>query len=318
MTKIIERHQIGPQAPRGPVSHVSRRIFFTRVGIIAGATLSATALLAVADADRGDEGKRPLFSTVDGSGFPTIVFLPGIGATTRFWTYVLTTGSGTVLEGRHLLVDLLGFGRSPKPWATYDVERHVAELRRVLAPEGRITLVGHSIGARLAIAYAARYPEQVERLVLVSLPYFGDAEQAKLFFRDKGVNGWIWTHLVPMALMCLFSRRLFGWTFPYLVTSVPRVVAEDLTQMTWRSSTSTIWEVIYGHDLAADVRRIPATIPFLCLHGDRDDSAPLERMRELQAVHPNCVIRVQRGATHQLPLFHQAWLRSEIASVVFA
>lgn len=318
MTKRIERHQIGPQAPRGPVSRVSRRIFFTRVGITAGATLSATALLAVADADRGDEGKRPLFSTVDGSGLPTIVFLPGIGATTRFWTYVLTTGSGTVLEGRHLLVDLLGFGRSPKPWATYDVERHVAELRRVLAPEGRITLVGHSIGARLAIAYAARYPEQVERLVLVSLPYFGDAEQAKLFFRDKGVNGWIWTHLVPMALMCLFSRRLFGWTFPYLVTSVPRVVAEDLTQMTWRSSTSTIWEVIYGHDLAADVRRIPATIPFLCLHGDRDDSAPLERMRELQAVHPNCVIRVQRGATHQLPLFHQAWLRSEIAAVVFA
>ena len=247
-----------------------------------------------------------------------MVFLPGIGATTRFWTYVLTTGGGTALAGRHLLIDLLGFGRSAKPWATYDVERHVAELRRVLGREGRITLVGHSIGARLAIAYAARYPEQVERLVLVSLPYFGDAEQAKRFFRDKGANGWIWTHLIPMALMCLFSRRLLGWAFPYLITSVPRVVAEDLTQMTWRSSTSTIWEVIYGHDLAADVRRVPATIPFLCLHGDRDDSAPLERMRELQAVHPNCVIRVQPGATHQLPLFHQAWVRAQIAAVAFA
>lgn len=207
---------------------------------------------------------------------------------------------------------------SLSPWATYDVDRHVAELRRGLAMEGRITLVGHSIGARLAIAYAARYPEQIERLVLVSLPYFGDAEQAKRFFRDKGANGWIWTHLIPMALMCLFSRRLFGGTFRYLVTSVPRVVAEDLTQMTWRSSTSTIWGVIYDYDLAADMRRIPAEIPFLCLHGDRDDSAPLGRMRELQSVHPNCVIRVQRGATHQLPLFHQAWLRSQIASAFVA
>lgn len=316
--KKSHRSHAEPRPAERPRLRVSRRIFCSRVGMGVVAVLSATAALAVVDADRGDEGRRLLFTSVNGTGAPTIVFLPGIGATTRFWTYVLTTGGGTALAGRHLLVDLLGFGRSPKPWATYDVERHVAELRRVLAPEGRITLVGHSIGARLAIAYAARYPEQVERLVLVSLPYFGDAEQAKLFFRDKGVNGWIWTHLVPMALMCLFSRRLFGWTFPYLVTSVPRVVAEDLTQMTWRSSTSTIWEVIYGHDLAADVRRIPATIPFLCLHGDRDDSAPLERMRELQAVHPNCVIRVQRGATHQLPLFHQAWLRSEIASVVFA
>ncbi len=300
------------------LGRISRRSALRRAGLGLGALATATAALALVDADRGDEGKCPLFSTVDGGGLPTIVFLPGIGATTRFWTYVLTTGAGAALAGRHLLIDLLGFGRSPKPWTTYDVERHVTELRRVLAPERRFILVGHSLGARLAIAYAARYPEQVERLVLISLPYFGDAEQAKRFFRDKGANGWIWTHLIPMALMCLFSRRLLGWSFPYLVTSVPRVVAEDLTQMTWRSSTSTIWEVIYGYDLAADVRRISAGMPVLCLHGDRDESAPLDRMRELQVLHPKCVIRVRSGATHQLPLFHQAWVRGQIASVLVA
>ncbi len=297
---------------------VSRRTLLRRVGIGMGALLTATAALAVADADRGTEGGRPLFTRVNGDGAPTIVFLPGIGATTRFWTYVLTTGTGPTLAGRHVLIDLLGFGKSPKPWATYDVERHVAELRRVLAREERIVLVGHSLGARLAVAYAARYPDQVDRLVLVSLPFFGDTEQAKSFFRDKGANGWIWTHLVPMALMCLFSRRLFGWSFPYLITSVPRVVAEDLTQMTWRSSTSTIWEVIYGYDLAADMRRLRPTMPLLCLHGDRDTSAPLNRMRELQALHPKCDIRVVRGATHQLPLVNQAWVRAQIASVTGA
>lgn len=295
---------------------LSRRTLFKRIGATVAVAVAGTAALGVADADRGEDGKRPLFSTVDGVGAPTLVFLPGIGATTRFWTHVLTTGAGPALPGRHLLIDLLGFGRSPKPWVTYDVERHLAALRRVLADQGRIVLVGHSLGARLAIAYAAQYPEQVERLVLVSLPYFGGAEQAKQFFRDKGHTGWIWTHLIPMALMCLFSRRLLGWSFPYLITSVPKVVAEDLVQMTWRSSTSTIWEVIYGYDLAAAIRRIPASTPFLCLHGDRDESAPLQRMVELQAVHPNCMIRVQRGATHQLPLFHQAWVRSQIASVL--
>lgn len=312
---MTEPEASGTAAPSG---RLSRRSALRRAGLGLGALATATAALALADADRGDEGERPLFSMVDGGGLPTIVFLPGIGATTRFWTYVLTTGAGAALAGRHLLIDLLGFGRSPKPWTTYDVERHVTELRRVLAPERRFTLVGHSLGARLAIAYAARYPEQVERLVLISLPYFGDAEQAKRFFRDKGANGWIWTHLIPMALMCLFSRRLLGWSFPYLVTSVPRVVAEDLTQMTWRSSTSTIWEVIYGYDLAADVRRLPADTPMLCLHGDRDESAPLDRMRELQALHPKCVIRVRSGATHQLPLFNQAWVRAQIASVLLA
>lgn len=297
---------------------VSRRSMLRRTGIGIGALMTGTAILAVADADRGDDADRPLYSESLGSGDSTIVLLPGIGATTRFWTYVLTTGTGPPLPGRLLLLDLLGFGQSPKPWTTYSVERHVAELRRVLAHEGRLTLVGHSLGARLAIAYAARYPEQVEQLVLISLPYFGSGEQAKQFFRDKGANGWIWTHLIPMALMCLLSRRLLGWAFPYLITSVPRVVAEDLTQMTWRSSTSSIWEGIYEHDLTTDIRRIPPRIPFLCLHGDRDESAPLDRMRELETLHPNCVIRVQDGATHQLPLFHQAWVRAQIASVVSA
>jgi pimeloyl-ACP methyl ester carboxylesterase len=304
-----------PQHDPHAEAQLSRRVVVKRIGIAMGVALAGTVVLGVADADRGEDGTRPLFSTLDGLGAPTLVFLPGIGATTRFWRYALTTGGGPVLPGRHLLIDLLGFGRSPKPWTTYDVERHVSELRRVLAPVGRITLVGHSLGARLAIAYAARYPEQIERLVLISLPFFGDAEQAKRFFRDKGANGWVWTHLVPMALMCLFSRRLLGWAFPYLITSVPRVVAEDLTQMTWRSSTSTIWEVIYGHDLSSDVRALRRSLPLLCLHGDRDDSAPLDRMRELQALHPNCVIRVRNGATHQLPLFHQAWVRAQIASI---
>lgn len=41
-------------------------------------------------------------------------------------------------------------------------------------------------------------------------------------------------------------------------------------------------------------------------------------MVELQAVHPNCVIRVQRGATHQLPLTHQGWVRAQIASILGA
>ncbi len=305
-----------PAVPGGPA--LSRRTLLRRAGIGVSALLGVTTALAVADADRGGDASGPLFSTTLGNGEPTVVFLPGIGATTRFWTYVLTTGSGRAAPGRQVLLDLLGFGRSPKPWTTYSVDRHVAELRRVLAHHKRITIVGHSLGARLAIAYAARFPEQVDQLVLVSLPFFGDAEQAKQFFRDKGVNGWIWTHLIPMALMCLLSRRLFGWSFPYLITSVPRVVAEDLTQMTWRSSTSSIWQVIYGYDLAADIRRVPAHIPFLCLHGDRDESAPLDRMQELQSLHPNCVIRVQAGATHQLPLFHQAWVRAQLASVVSA
>ena len=110
----------------------------------------------------------------------------------------------------------------------------------MLAPRavgGPVTLVGHSLGARLAVAYAARYPRDVARLVLVSLPYFGDEEQAKQFIRSRHSSGWLWTHMIPFALSCLLGRRLLGWASPLLAGVVPRAVAEDLNQMTWRSSS---------------------------------------------------------------------------------
>jgi pimeloyl-ACP methyl ester carboxylesterase len=308
----VTRHAAPSTAPR---RGVSRRTVVKRIAASAGALVAVVAGTAVADADRADDG-RPLFTRVLGTAGPVVAFLPGIGATTRYWELVV----GPLADrARLLLVDLLGFGRSPKPWTTYSVDRHVAELHRVLTPavrDGPLTLVGHSLGARLAVAYAARYPAQVARLVLVSMPYFGGEERAKQFVRGKSADGWLWTHMIPFALACLLGRRLLGWAAPLLARDVPRAVAEDLNQMTWRSSTSTMWEVIYRHDLAADVARLPSSMPMLCLHGDADESAPLDRMRELQLIHPNCVIRVYPGADHQLPLRHSPWLREQIASVI--
>jgi pimeloyl-ACP methyl ester carboxylesterase len=302
-----------PPTARG--RRISRRTLVKRVAATVGALAAVVAGTAVADADRADDG-RPLFTRVLGTAGPVVAFLPGIGATTRYWELVV----GPLADrARLLLVDLLGFGRSPKPWTTYSVDRHVAELHRALAPafrDGPLTLVGHSLGARLAVAYAARYPEHVSRLVLVSMPYFGGEERAKAFVRGKGADGWLWTHMIPFALACLLGRRLLGWAAPLMARDVPRAVAEDLNQMTWRSSTSTMWEVIYRHDLAADVVRLPSSMPMLCLHGDADESAPLDRMRELQILHPNCVIRVYPGADHQLPLHHSPWVRAQIASVL--
>ena len=95
----------------------------------------------------------PLHAEVRGSlaDGPTVVFLPGLGGTTRYWSSRVAA-----LERRYrvVLVDLLGFGDSPRPWARYSVERHVQSLAEVLRPYGRVTLVGHSLGALLAIAYA--------------------------------------------------------------------------------------------------------------------------------------------------------------------
>lgn len=81
------------------------------------------------------------------------------------------------------------------------------------------------MGAVLAIAYAARYPHLVRRLILLSLPYFGSqADAYKWFRRTRG--GWIYTNMMATALACMFTRRVIGKLLPYLLRDIPRSVAE--------------------------------------------------------------------------------------------
>lgn len=292
---------------------ITRRRFLTRALGAAGLVTAGVAVAGMAEADRGEDAGRALFVEELGAGAPTLVFLPGIGATSRYWHTVVAP---LAARARLLLVDPLGFGRSPKPWTTYSVDRHVAALHRAVALGGEggpVTLVGHSLGARLAVAYAARYPERVGRLVLVSLPYYGGPGEAEAHLRRSGPGHWLWTNMALAAVVCLLSRRLLGWAFPRLLPELPREVAEDLTQMTWRSSTSSLWELLYRYDLGADADRLPDALPVLCLHGDGDRTAPLAGVRALVARHPQWRLEVVVGADHNLPLGRPDAVRGALA-----
>lgn len=66
------------------------------------------------------------------------------------------------------------------------VARHVKDLHDVLEDpfqEGPVRLVGFSWGAMLALTYAARYPDEIERLVLIGCGTF-DA-QARQVYQDS-------------------------------------------------------------------------------------------------------------------------------------
>ena len=89
-------------------------------------------------------------STVNGRE-PTLVFLHGLGGTRRYWT---ATSTPIPANGHEtVLIDLLGFGDSPKPWFIYTVERHVEALHIALAElDARLKAWDDAIGLlRLAI-----------------------------------------------------------------------------------------------------------------------------------------------------------------------
>lgn len=232
----------------------------------------------------------------DGAGEDLVAFLPGLGGTTRYWR-----GRVDPLGDRHrlLFIDLLGFGRSPKPKVRYSVERHVGALRGVLRGRGPITLVGHSLGAILSVAYAARYPGEVRGLILLGLPYFGSVEVAREHFgRMPYPHRWVYTNIALAAVACVMTRRVCGRLLPRLLTDMPRDVAEDLVQHTWRSSTSSLWEAVYRYDVAGDADRLDPEVPVRCIHGDKDMTAPLTGVSRLSAGRVNWTLDVLRGVDH--------------------
>lgn len=236
---------------------------------------------------------------------PLLVFLHGVGGTARYWKSRVAPLAET---HRLLLIDLLGFGRSPKPWTRYTVERHVRELHNLLDGRGPFGLIGHSFGAVAAMAYAAQYPAAVEQLILLGLPYFGSEERAIDHFRhSSSPDHWVMTNMALAAVTCVVTRRVMRRVLPRLLPDMPRDVLDDLVRHTWRSFTSTLWEGVYRHDLAEDAARLRANLPVLLLHGDRDATAPLDGVRRLMAGRTRWTLQVLPGADHHPLLRDPAW-----------
>lgn len=117
----------------------------------------------------------------------TLVFLHGIGNSGRTWDEVSMELPDDV---NVIVVDLLGFGDSPKPdWATYDAKTQAVSLAKTLLGVGltqRIVLVGHSMGSLVAIEFTKRYPALVKGLVLCSPPLYNvDPRDDKKLFVER-------------------------------------------------------------------------------------------------------------------------------------
>ena len=71
--------------------------------------------------------------------------------------------------------DLRGIGRSSKPADGYDKKTQAKDMRAVVTSLGydKTFVVAHDIGNMVAYAYAAIYPDKVERLVVMDAPIPG-------------------------------------------------------------------------------------------------------------------------------------------------
>ena len=99
---------------------------------------------------------------------PAVILLHGFGASLETWDAL---SDALAHDHRVIRFDLPGSGLSaPDPAGIYTDARSTALLLEVMASLGlqRATIVGHSIGGRIAWTFAALHPERVDRLVLIA------------------------------------------------------------------------------------------------------------------------------------------------------
>jgi pimeloyl-ACP methyl ester carboxylesterase len=107
-----------------------------------------------------------------GRGKP-IVFLHGWLGSWRYWMYTMEESS---VGHRSYALDLWGFGDTDAADAQYGLDDFVAQAEAFVEDLGlwRVNLIGHALGAAVAIRFASLFPQRVERVMAVSLPLAGD------------------------------------------------------------------------------------------------------------------------------------------------
>ncbi|MBW2259994.1 MAG: alpha/beta hydrolase [Deltaproteobacteria bacterium] len=96
----------------------------------------------------------------------TILCIHGITANCRCWDVI-----ADALSPSHgvLAMDLRGRGLSGAPSTGYSMEHHSRDILAVLDDLGlaRVVLMGNSLGAFISLVFGAKYPERVDRIILV-------------------------------------------------------------------------------------------------------------------------------------------------------
>jgi 3-oxoadipate enol-lactonase len=113
-----------------------------------------------------DDGTR-IDVAVDGRGDDAIVLLAGFSLTHEIWNEQIAPIART---HRVIRPDLRGMGNSGAPAGPYLMDTLAADVAGVMDACGieRATIVGHSLGGYVSLAFARMFSERVSRLALVA------------------------------------------------------------------------------------------------------------------------------------------------------
>ncbi|CAA6661921.1 unnamed protein product [Spirodela intermedia] len=256
-----------------------------------------------------------------GSSTEDIIFLHGFLSSSSLWAEtVFPNLSAFASENCRLFaVDLLGFGKSPKPGdRLYTLKDHVEMIEKtVINPFqlGSFHLVAHSMGCIIALAIAERHPGLVKSVSLVAPPCFSSGEVTSHTLLRRLAPKEIWPpgklgvfimswyeHLGRSIcfIVCRYHTK-WEWILRLLTKRDLNFKMVDLTKHTHHSAWHTMHNVICG--VAKSTERFlealsRSGVPACLIHGSEDRVVPVECGYAMKLKVPHLDLRVISGADH--------------------
>lgn len=261
---------------------------------------------------------------VRGAGTP-VVCLPG--GPMQSSAYLGDLGG---LSGRAELVlfDNRGTGESERSTdtAAYRCDRLVDDVDALRAHLGldRIDVLAHCAGANLAVLYAARHPERIARLVLVTpstraVGIDATSEMRRAIVRLRAGEPWFAPAAAAFEAIQAGQATDADWEAITPFTYGRWDAATQAQHARGEQQRNEEAAAIFGADGAYDPPAIRAALatfgaPVLLLAGELDVAGPPPVVTEFAGLFPNATLVTQPGAGHFPWLDNPAWFVRTIAA----
>ena len=211
---------------------------------------------------------------------------------------------------RVLRYDRRGYGKSPGAKAPYSPQEDLAAVIAA-AKMDRASLVGFSFGGGLAVSYAVRHPEQVERLVLSGTVLNG-------FQPTKTFGDHVTRIMMPMIIgnmdAVVANAEKSGWV---MAPGHPEAKAKALAIL--KASPQDLRHQMHDpiKGWPSDLPRLPGLqVPTLIMTGDHDIADNQATSGAAQALIPGSRRIVIDDAGHLMQLEHPKEIAALIADFV--
>lgn len=173
---------------------------------------------------------------------PDFVLIHGIGVSARMYG---PTAVELARRGDVHVIDLAGYGRSPRPGRDLTIADHAALVQRYLAQKqlDHPVVVGHSMGSQVVAELAADFADDVDHIALIAPVIAPSVRSLAKVAGRMGVNSLREPpHVAALALYDYFFRSGVS----YMIQQTPHLLGTDLDDLAGRIDAKTL--VLCGQD----------------------------------------------------------------------